>query len=433
MGKGILKIINGCYYKRLLNLLVIGALAGASFPVWSSAFALNEQNAKDLGTAYAGAASSAEDASTGYYNPAGLTRLRQEQIAASGVYINSQTTQTATRVTTTNGALMGAGSARGENQSVIPALHYAKRIDDRWMFGLNIVSPFGLKNNFKVDAINRYMGTRAELRTTDIGPSFAYGFNNGFSIGAGVDALYAQAKFDFRVGNGNPATDGFVEMNAANWGLGYHAGALYEFNDCHTRVGLHYRSKVKINAKGDGRAIAEGLPPTISVRSSLNLPESAVLSIYHAFNEQWAIMGDAQWMRWNRFKELRFQVQPLVVTTQENFKNAMRYAVGVSYQLCNPWKFKVGAAFDKTPTRDLTRTTAIPDQNRTWAAVGVQYHVTKNLALDFGYAHIFFKKANINQPAPIISPLTNPASQTFQGTSKTRADLIGMQVTWDFG
>lgn len=416
-------------YKRLISLLAVGGLAGASFPVWSSAFALNEQNAKDLGTSYAGAASSAEDASTGYYNPAGLTRLGQEQIAVSGVYINSHTTQSATRATATNGTVLGAGSAKGNDQSVIPALHYAKRIDENWMFALNIASPFGLKNNFKVTDFNRYMGTRAELRTVDIGPSLAYGFNNGFSIGAGVDALYAQAKLDTRTGSGNTLTDGFLENTASDWGVGYHAGILYEFNDCNTRLGVHYRSKVKVKTQGDSVTLTSRQ----GVHADITLPENAVLSAYHAFDDQWAVMADVQWTHWKRFNELRlrFDNQTQLVTP-ENFKNSMRYALGVTYQMCEPWKFKIGTAFDRTPTRDLNRTTAIPDQNRTWGSVGVQYRVTKCLALDFGYAHVFFKKANINQTAPLTATGAASGLQSFTGTSKTRADLIGMQLTWDF-
>ncbi|HXH55482.1 MAG TPA: OmpP1/FadL family transporter [Gammaproteobacteria bacterium] len=418
-------------YKRLTSLLAISGLLGASFPVWSSAFALNEQNAKDLGTAYAGAASSAEDASTGWYNCAGLTRLKQEQIAISGVYVNSRTTQNG-RATTNLGASMGEGSAKVKDQSVIPSLHYAKRIDDSWVFALNIASPFGLKNNFKVNAFNRYMGTRAEIRTVDIGPSLAYGFNNGFSIGAGVDALYAQAKLDARVGTGNPATDGFVENTASDWGLGYHAGILYEFNNGNTRAGVHYRSKVKIKAKGNTTAaLLPGVLPT-AVQAELTLPESTVLSMYHSIDDQWALMADVQRTHWKRFNELRlrFDNQTQSVTS-ENFKDSIRYALGVSYQLCEPWKFKVGTAFDRTPTRDSNRTTAIADHNRTWVALGVQYRVTKTFALDFGYAHLFFKKANINQSAPKVIGTTQTL-QSFRGTSKTRADLIGMQLTWDF-
>jgi len=91
----------------------------------------------------------------------------------------------------------------------------------------------------------------------------------------------------------------------------------------------------------------------------------------------------------------------------------------------------VGTAFDRTPTRDRYRTTAIPDQNRTWGSVGVQYRVTSALALDVGYAHVFFKKANINQSAPTAVGRAQTA-QSFIGTSKSRADLIGMQLTWDF-
>lgn len=421
--------------KRIIGLLTIGGLAAAPCSIWASAFSLNEQNAKDLGTAYAGAGSGG-DVTNGWYNAASFTQLGQEQIAISGVYINSQTTQTATSARTTTGTAMGAGSAKGKNQTVIPSLHYGKRIDEHLVFGLNVASPFGLKNDFKVTDFNRYMGTRAELRTVDIAPSLAYGFDNGFSIGAGVDALYAQAKLDTRVGVlNNPATDGFLENTASDWGIGYHAGVLYEFNDCSTRVGLHYRSKVKLKAHGDvttANAIPAVFPLPSTVRADITLPESMLLSAYHAFDDQWAIMADIQWTHWKRFKELRLRFDNQTQSiTPENFKDSMRYSLGVSYQLCEAWKVKAGTAFDRTPTRDAFRTTTIPDQNRTWAAVGAQYRISSALALDFGYAHLFFKKANIDQTGP-LNAAGAVGAQRFTGTSKARADLIGMQLTWDF-
>jgi len=55
-------------------------------PDWTSAagFALIEQNASGLGNAYAGGAAIAEDASTIFFNPAGLSRISGKQLAVSG-------------------------------------------------------------------------------------------------------------------------------------------------------------------------------------------------------------------------------------------------------------------------------------------------------------------------------------------------------------
>ncbi len=61
------------------GIAVTGALlfAGA---VQAAGFAIIEQSVKGLGNAYAGGSAIAEDASTIFFNPAGLTRLQGQQL-----------------------------------------------------------------------------------------------------------------------------------------------------------------------------------------------------------------------------------------------------------------------------------------------------------------------------------------------------------------
>ncbi len=430
---------NRCY-KQLVGSLAIGTIIGTCQPAWSSGFQLHEQNAKDLGTAYAGAVSSAEDASTAYFNPAGLVRLGDEQIVASGVFAIANSTLDVTGGTAslpsgfTRGApvAMGTGSTHVHHISVVPGLHYAKRIADDWRFGFSVTSPFGLNSSYQQTSIARYMATRSELKTIDIGPSLAYGFGNGFSIGVGVDALYALAGLSTQIGNNTISLDGYNSNTASNWGIGYQAGLLYEATD-HTRFGIHYRSHVKVKTTGDSVTLTAvtGLSSTQGVKADIDFPETAVISAYHAFNEQWAVMADAEWTRWNRFKQLILNFDDgSALITNERFKNTYRVSLGASYRFNEAWLFRLGTAYDRNPTQDAYRTIRIPDQNRTWAAIGGQYRFCKNLALDVGYAHLFFKKASINEVAPTSVGATQTI-QALQGTSKTRADLIGIQLTWD--
>jgi len=432
-------------YKRLISLLAAGSLPFIAQPVWSAGFALSEQNASGLGTSYAGAGSIAEDASTGYYNAAGLTRLGEEQIVGSAVWILPNSTLTATSATAniaspTTGRVipLGAGSTSTDADAIAPGLHYAKRIDDCWVFGLSVASPFGLKTKYPNDSIARYMATRSDLKTIDIGPSIAYNWN-GFSIGVGADALYLVAKLDSRIGLGNVNTDGLTESTASNWGLGYHAGVLYEFTDC-TRIGLSYRSQVKVNPRGEtiNQFLAAGLPETrYGLRSKITLPDSVLLSAYHAFNEQWAVMADVQWMHWSLFKTLPLNLYDgTKALYKQYYRNTVRASLGGSYQWNDQVRLRLGTAYDKTPTQDTYRSIRIPDERRYWASVGAQYRFTKCFAIDVGYAHLFFKKAKINETAPALvqagSAQSRQGLQTFNGTSKGRADLIGIQLTWDF-
>src|SRR5699024_2536378 len=77
--------------QKCLATLLAALLAAASFQLSANGLALNEQSASGAGTAYAGRASSALDASTIYGNPAGLSRLSRMQISAGTAAIFADT------------------------------------------------------------------------------------------------------------------------------------------------------------------------------------------------------------------------------------------------------------------------------------------------------------------------------------------------------
>jgi long-chain fatty acid transport protein len=68
----------------------------------------------------------------------------------------------------------------------------------------------------------------------------------------------------------------------------------------------------------------------------------------------------------------------------------------------------------------------LPDQDRTWVALGVQYKPSKAGTLDFGYAHEFIKDAKVNVPAPA------PAPGALIGTFTNKADLLAIQYSHAF-
>src|SRR5262247_2298225 len=69
-----------------VSLMLIPPAAGAS------GFALLEQSASRLGTAFAGTAAAADDATTIWFNPAGMGLLKQSEalVVGSGILINSE-------------------------------------------------------------------------------------------------------------------------------------------------------------------------------------------------------------------------------------------------------------------------------------------------------------------------------------------------------
>ena len=76
--------------KQLQSFLVLVVVLLCSVSNGNAAgFALIEQSASGIGNAFAGAAATAEDASTIFFNPAGMTYLPDNQLVLAGHAIRS--------------------------------------------------------------------------------------------------------------------------------------------------------------------------------------------------------------------------------------------------------------------------------------------------------------------------------------------------------
>jgi len=421
-------------YQLALIILASAALFSISQNALARGFALLEQSVTNLGLAYAGTGSLAVDASTGFYNSAGLTRLGQEQLVVGGTLLLFENKLKVTQATDTFGHPLNSVpvSTRPKADVLIPFFHYAHRINECWIFSFNAAPIFGSRMNYGTKSVARYMNTTSKLQTIDLSPSIAYGFDNGISVGAGIDAVYAKVNLYQQLGFGNTATDGSSANQGKDWGYGYHVGLLYEPTDC-TRFGISFRSKVDLKFKGNSTVQFLAPETTQQVRANITLPESILLSAYHALNEQWAIMADYQWFHWNRFDKLTLRyANGSQATSFFNYKNSYRVSLGGSYQHTPCLQFKMGGMYDKTPTQNFNRNIFITDQDYIIPAVGVQYRFTQNLALDFAYTHVFFiKKTPIHQASPTVVGGSQPLS-TLNGSIKPHGlEALGLQLTWD--
>ena len=74
--------------QRMVCLLVVlASIVSLARNVGAAGFQVNEQSARGLGSAFAGEAAAAEDASTIFFNPAGMTRLSGTQFVSAGFAI----------------------------------------------------------------------------------------------------------------------------------------------------------------------------------------------------------------------------------------------------------------------------------------------------------------------------------------------------------
>jgi len=408
-------------HNRIARAAVAAALAVMTSASYAGGFGIATQNGSGTGNAFAGGAAVAEDASTVWYNPAGMTALP----GTTNFAISAQILKPSFKFQNTGSTLPpGTGEGGdGGDWTYIPQGFVTHKLSDKLSIGAALNTPFGLKTQYDAGWRGQAIALTSELKTFNLNASAAYKFNDMWSVGAGINLLKAELKFNSRI------AIGFVEPNLSDDGIGYNVGVLFQPTQ-NTRIGAHYRTSINLQATGTLVAPA-AIGGTGAATAGLSTPDTFSLSALHAITPQWEIMGDVTWTGWSHVERLTVVRTSGVATGTApvsltfNWSDTWRTSLGVNYKPNATWKFRGGVAYDKTPTNDTDRTARLPDQDRTWLALGAQMKVSKAGTVDVGYAHEFIKDASVNNAAPITG-------LRLIGNFKNQVDILSIQYSHSF-
>lgn len=442
----------------------IAALALLSaIPAAQAAFIqLGQDSPAAAGNAYAGGAAAAEDASTVWFNPAGLTRLTGSQLVLGGHYLDVSIKFS--KASATLNPLVGGGPISGGNggdagePALAPNIYYARRIDERLSFGLGISTPFGLATDYDDNWVGRYHADRSEVRSININPAIAYKLNPQFSVGAGINYQWLEGELTQAVDYGSicalagvgacaapGANDGHARVKADDDAWGYNLGLLWQASEW-TRLGFAYRSRMKYTLKGNFEVTAPSAAAAAAgaalagivdsgARANVTLPATLSLSAHQGVAQGWAVMADITRTYWSKLPELRIDfdsAQADAVTTLD-LKDVNRYSLGATYDAGGRWRYRVGVALDRTPTPSAARRSVrLPDADRRWMALGAGYALSPALSLDFVFVRVRLDDAPIDKVASASPTDENFLRGSLSGNYKSKANIFSAQVKWLF-
>ena len=178
---------------RIVSALVLGIGATGAH---ASGFQLLEQNASGLGNAYAGSAAVAENASTIFYNPAGMTKLKGVNFSGGVNLIRPSFKFDNNGSTGPGGMPLGSNNGGDAGSTgVVPNLYASWELTPQWFVGLGIGAPFGLMTEYDDDWVGRYHSRKFEIQSININPSIAYKVSDRLSLGAGLNWTYLDAEY----------------------------------------------------------------------------------------------------------------------------------------------------------------------------------------------------------------------------------------------
>ena len=408
-------------------------LAIASQRAWGAALELYETGAPDLGTASAGRAAMAADASTAAANPAGMTLLdRSQLLAASGALLPSTNFDVAPQTTTPGGGGGNAGVF-----TPLGAFFYVYKFSERVRLGVAVFSDYGLSANYGLKWVGRYYVTEESLISGKVNPSIAYMVNDWLSVGAGFSFAVARLTFQSKINNALPRVpDGSMSLQSWDEAFGGNVGILLR-PISKLRVGLTYQSPEDF--KFGFRPFLTGLGPGlgaigkriggVKVNVPLTEPQQVMASGLYEVTPKLSLMGNVGWQNWTAFGEFPVGISAAnqrTVETNLHFSNTCQIAIGQQYRIAEKWLWSAGFAYDSSPVSTANRAAVLPVDRQLRYGTGIQYQINRDITA--GVAEELLDAG----PGP-FSNRRGPLAGTLQGHYSTNyLNFVALHVIWKF-
>ena len=385
----------------MATVVVILALTEASE---AGGLFLTEFGTEDVALAGAGWAARAQDASTLFKNPAGMSRLEGNQFQGGlqALYFQS-------------GGFSGTntpygGNGGGNPVGVVPAASgfYVHSLSKDVKVGLGMFSNFGLSEKFDQGFVGRYYVKEATLVGMTFAPVASYRVNEYISIGGGPNVMLAYLKSTANVNSPNPfgSGDGQIEIKDTTAGVGGQFGVLVEPKKG-TRVGVTYYSPIKLNFSDRPTFSNTGALGTALAGQNRNLdldvtvPQHVILSGYHELSDRWAVMGDFGWENWSKFGEVDVAVtggqNNPSLTTKTKYDDTYHVGVGSQYRLNPEWLLNGGFAYDSSMVSNANRSLALPTGATYRFGLGANWLMSPKVKLGFSYELAYMGDMSISQ------------------------------------
>jgi len=360
---------------------------------YAGGYRVYEIGAPIVAAASAGQAAVADDASSSFLNPAGMTQLRGDQllvgtqIQIANIGFNTDSSNTITGI--------DSGNAGGLFPGV--GMFYVHPIDDSWRFGMSVTSPYVGGMSYFNGWSGRYTVQDVFVLTVNANPVVAYKVNDFVSIGGGFSVEYAKMTESLAIPL--PAVpDGGVDIKLSDFAWGGNIGILLTPKEG-TRIGLTYRTQITHNLHGT--TTFQRIPPTPLTRSELITPHTVLASLVQKVSPRFDVLADLGWEKWSEFNSTPIQLMGMTINIPRHWRDTWRAALGGQFHLNRALTLRSGISYDSSPTTTADRLPDLPMDRQIRVAIGGSYKPNRYVTVAGGYefiqlgaGHIFSTTAN---------------------------------------
>ncbi|RMF62700.1 MAG: type IX secretion system membrane protein PorP/SprF [Calditrichaeota bacterium] len=380
------------------------------------------------------------DASTLFYNPAGLTYLK-------GTRFYGGTTLIVPSSRFVGAAPVFPNTVHNVKDALFTPLgvYVSHMFNDRFGAGLSVTNPFGLGVAWHDDFPGRGIAKNTQLQSFYISPVLAYQVSPRFSIGAGADFVLAKVTLERNVyifdSEGSPGYEvGEVKLEGnSDLAVGFVASAMYRGDKL--GFGITYRHSVE-NKFNDGTAdfsvfnnlsvpnvaaVASTVLKDQSASTAITFPSFFSAGVFYQVTDKLGLEVDYVWFNWSVFDKvtLDFQDDALDLSIDENYQDSYQIRVGASYEVNDKLSLRGGYVYDQTPQPVESVSPLLPDANRNDVSFGIGYNFGK-YQVDVGYMLVLFQERSTVENGVGKNP------EGFNGTYYSRASLLNISFGIEF-
>src|SRR6266850_2430695 len=363
--------------RRLIGPALVAGLAipGQALAGGISAY---EIGSADVGLGSAGFGARAQDASTIWTNPAGMTRLEGTQILLGPQLLYGNLGFTIKRGTSAALGTDNGGNPVGWFPSGGTYFTYSVSRDLKLGFGA--AGTFGLGEEYNSGWVGRYYNQSATLLGISFLPSIAYRLSDKFSVGLTVNVMYGVLKEQVAINNRSGA-DGQLKLDSNAWGAGVNLGVLYELSP-DTRFGL-----------------------TSNISFDTLVPQGFMLGAFHQLNPTFAILANFGWQQWSKFGTPTIGIEdssnPQGLTIDLHYNDTWHGAAGTQIRMSQTLLLNFGVAYDSAFQDTSNVSPMLPVASAWRVGLGVQHQISKSFGWGFAAEYLFGGTLDVNEQSTL--------------------------------
>jgi long-chain fatty acid transport protein len=376
--------------------VVLGLVLGLSTGLYPNGLNLNGSGSKAIamGGAFVGLA---DDYSAIYWNPAGLTQIKEPQLAFFGTDIIPKPTYQYDLSIPALGVNIDIDTKAKLKHYLSGGLGFIKPVSEKVVLGVYAYVPSAVGATWKGEELapitnNFPIEWKTLLAIVTISPTVSVQVTDKFSIGASLNINYGT--LDLK----RPITDyGQYLEDLDGLAVGATLGLMYKPTE-KLSFGFTYKTPftAKLTGKSQVPALAQaGLPTEDDSEREATWPMWIATGIAFKPNEKLTFTADVQYTNWKEMTVIPVtfysDLWKSVIGERGNFelkwKDAVQLRAGMEYKVSDRLALRAGYYYDPHPSPIETHSILLPEITYNWITAGIGYHTERinlDLAVEYG-------------------------------------------------